>query len=174
MNRGQIRSYSEIGRYCSIGRDVSVGLGRHSLDRTTTSPHFTFPPSEAAYSGFASTNPKRRTIIGNDVWIGDGARINTGVTIGNGAIIATGAVVTKDVAAFEIVGGLPSRHIKWRFDEETRNALEEICWWQYNPSQLETVLRANPKETIAAFRNLSGQLDLFPPSHRAIVPTKSQ
>ena len=67
--------------------------------------------------------------IGNDVWIGEKAIILDGVTIGNGAVIAAGAVVTKDVQPYSIVGGVPAKHIKFRFDEETRCIIEQSCWW---------------------------------------------
>jgi len=52
--------------------------------------------------------------IGDDVWIGTGAKILKGVTIGNGAVIAAGALVKDDVAAYEIVGGVPAKTISSR------------------------------------------------------------
>lgn len=52
--------------------------------------------------------------IGDDVWIGAGAIVLPGVTIGMGAVIAAGAVVTKDVAAYSIVGGVPAKLIGTR------------------------------------------------------------
>ena len=61
--------------------------------------------------------------IGNDVWIGNNAVILPGVNIDNGAIIAAGAVVTKDVSPYEIVGGVPAKHLKFRFDENIRSEL---------------------------------------------------
>jgi carbonic anhydrase/acetyltransferase-like protein (isoleucine patch superfamily) len=69
--------------------------------------------------------------IGNNVWITFESLIMSGVTIGDGAIVAARAVVTKDVAPFEIVGGNPARHIAWRFDEPTREALLRIRWWDW-------------------------------------------
>lgn len=53
-------------------------------------------------------------IIGNDVWIGYGAQIMSGVEIGDGAVIAAGAVVTKNVAPYSVVGGVPAKKIKER------------------------------------------------------------
>ena len=64
--------------------------------------------------------------IGNDVWIGNNAVILPGVNIDNGAIIAAGAVVTKDVSPYEIVGGVPAKHLKFRFDENIRSELNKI------------------------------------------------
>jgi chloramphenicol O-acetyltransferase type B len=69
------------------------------------------------------------TDIGSDVWIGYRAIIMQGVTIGNGAVIGAGAVVTGDVPAYAIVGGVPAKILKYRFDEMTRDQLESSEWW---------------------------------------------
>ena len=55
--------------------------------------------------------------VGNDVWIGLEAVILLGVTIGDGAIIGARAVVTKDVPPYTIVGGVPAKMIRRRFDD---------------------------------------------------------
>jgi hypothetical protein len=72
------------------------------------------------------------TEIGNDVWIGDRVVIMSGVKIGDGAIVAAGAVVTKDVPPYAIVGGVPARVIKYRFDEKTIHRLLDLQWWRYD------------------------------------------
>ncbi|MET3352001.1 UNVERIFIED_ORG: acetyltransferase-like isoleucine patch superfamily enzyme [Arthrobacter sp. UYEF1] len=132
VNSGIIRSYAQIGRYCSIGRGVALGLGHHNLDGFSTSPFFEsyFP---AGTLKLAQAEPKRRIVIGNDCWIGDGAKIVSGVTIGDGAIVAAGAVVTKDVEAYAIVGGIPAKHMRYRFDEEIRRRLMASNWWDIDP-----------------------------------------
>lgn len=170
MNRGSIRSYSEIGRYCSIGRDVSVGLGRHDLTSTSTSPFFNFSNSTTPYEGFATHNPVRRTVIGSDVWIGDGARINTGVTVGHGAIIATGAVVVNDVEPYSIVGGIPAKHIRWRFDAEIRRRMLNTRWWEYEPFQLAESMVSEPSTLVQIWPNIVKQLRLFPVKYTSLVP----
>ena len=63
--------------------------------------------------------------VGNDVWIGYGAIVLSGVTIGNGAIIAAGSLVTKDVLAYDIVGGVPARAIARRFASDAEIFLHE-------------------------------------------------
>ena len=75
---------------------------------------------------------RRFTTIGNDVWIGHRAFIRAGVSIGDGAIVAAGAVVSKDVEPYSIVGGVPAKHIRYRFDQATIKRLLATQWWRYN------------------------------------------
>ena len=65
------------------------------------------------------------------MWIGSGVTILSGVKIGDGAVIGVECVVTKDVPAYAIVGGIPARLIRYRFDEPTRSLLEHIAWWHW-------------------------------------------
>ena len=79
-------------------------------------------------------------VIGNDVWIGYEAVIMAGVHIGNGAIIAARAVVTKDVPPYTIVGGVPARPIRKRFDEEVIQELETLKWWDWSAEKIRRCL----------------------------------
>lgn len=144
VNSGAIRSYVEIGRYCSIGRDVSLGLGHHNVKGISGSPFFEHLSSGGAMK-LASEEPRRRVVIGHDCWIGDGVKILSGVTIGHGAVLAAGCVVTKDVRPYEIVGGVPAKTLGRRFDDETVEALLRTRWWDLDPSWLQ--------------RNLAGGID---------------
>jgi acetyltransferase-like isoleucine patch superfamily enzyme len=128
-----------IGRYCSINETVEIIPGGiHPTDRVTT---FLFGQASRdgipGLSGVAFEDDLDISItsgpiaIGNDVWIARGAVVLSGVTIGDGAVVAAGAVVTSDVAPYEVVGGVPARHLKWRFDEETRVGLSRITWWNW-------------------------------------------
>ena len=76
-------------------------------------------------------------IIGNDAWIGYDAIIRAGVTIGDGAIIGTRALVTKDVEPYTIVGGIPAKPIRKRFDDETIAELERIRWWDWDEEKIK-------------------------------------
>ena len=71
-----------------------------------------------------------KTFIGNDVWIGADVKIKSGITIGNGAVIGAGAVVTKNIPDFAVVGGVPAKIIKYRFDDETISKLLDSNWWE--------------------------------------------
>lgn len=127
-----------IGRFCMINETVElIPGGIHPMDRVTT---FQFgEASRKGVPGLGGVELKEDDhgtsngpiIIGNDVWIAREVIVLSGVTIGDGAVVAAGAVVTSDVAPYEMVGGVPARHLKWRFDEGTRSGLCEIEWWRW-------------------------------------------
>ena len=75
--------------------------------------------------------------IGSDVWIGTNAVILSGVRIGDGAVVGAGAIVTKDVEPYEIVGGVPARHICYRFSKEMIVSFLRIKWWNWSLSKIE-------------------------------------
>ncbi len=125
----------KIGKFCSIacGAKFIFNAANHALQSLSTYPfpiffeEWNLPTDTAsiakAWDSHGDIN------VGNDVWIGYEAVIFSGVTIGDGAIIGTRAVVTKDVPPYTIVGGVPAKPIRKRFDEETVKKLENIRWW---------------------------------------------
>jgi len=133
-----------IGKFCSIACGVKFIFtsANHSLKSLSTYP---FPLFYEEY-GILQKNVtqawdnKGDIIIGNDVWIGYEAVIMSGVHIGNGAIIGTRAVVTKDVEPYTIVGGIPARQIRKRFNDETIEKLQSICWWDWDKEKLNEKL----------------------------------
>ena len=96
------KSKVQIGKYCAIGRYVSITSRGHSLE---------FPTSDEIHK--MHEHIEKDTIIGDYVWIGDHVFIKHGVKIDDYAVIGAGSVVVKDVKAFEIVGGVPAKHIKF-------------------------------------------------------------
>jgi bifunctional N-acetylglucosamine-1-phosphate-uridyltransferase/glucosamine-1-phosphate-acetyltransferase GlmU-like protein len=119
-----------VGKFCSIGTNVVAGLGIHPTHFVSTHPAFySFKPSIYTFASTTAVEEEKQIRIGHDVWIGSYARIMDGVTIGNGAVIAAGAIVTTDVPDYAIVGGVPAKVIKYRFDESTCQKLLESKWW---------------------------------------------
>ncbi|MCT9629567.1 DapH/DapD/GlmU-related protein [Pseudomonas aeruginosa] len=98
-----------------------------------------------------STTTRGDVVIGSDCWICTNALIPSGVTIGHGAVVAAGAVVTRDVPPFAIVGGNPARQIRWRFEEDVREALLASAWWDWPVDEVKRVARALCSTDMPAF-----------------------
>lgn len=136
INRDKLK----IGKFCSIacGTKFLFNSANHALDSLSTYPFPLF---------FEEWNLEKEKVteawdnrgdivIGNDVWIGYEAVILSGVTIGDGAIIGTRAVVTKDVPPYTIVGGIPAKPIRKRFDEKVIKELLKIKWWDWTEEKI--------------------------------------
>lgn len=118
-----------IGRYCSIHNQAYVFLGgMHDAAAVST---FHFRRVLGLGGPLEQPLSKGAVTIGNDVWIAFEAVVLSGVTIGDGAVVMSRAVVTHDVEPYEIVGGVPARHVGWRFDKPVREALLRIKWWAW-------------------------------------------
>ena len=136
INRDKLK----IGKFCSIacGTKFLFNSANHALDSLSTYPFPLF---------FEEWNLEKEKVtdawdnrgdivIGNDVWIGYEAVILSGVTIGDGAIIGTRAVVTKDVPPYTIVGGVPAKPIRKRFDEKVIEELLKIKWCDWTEEKI--------------------------------------
>lgn len=110
LSWGGENEHLTIGNFVSIAEDVEfVQGGNHRLDTITT-----YPIKAMISENEIEAISKGPIIVGDDVWIGRGAKILSGVVVGQGAVIAAGAVVTKNIDPYEIVGGVPAKHIKYR------------------------------------------------------------
>ena len=131
MNRDKL----VIGKFCSIacGAKFLMNSGNHSMRSLAAYPFPLFYEEWGLDRGDVANAWDNRgdIVIGNDVWIGYEAVIMAGVTVGDGAIIGTRAVVTRDVAPYTIVGGIPAKPIRKRFAEDTIARLQEIRWWDW-------------------------------------------
>lgn len=133
--------FTEIGKFCSIGANCATSVGIHPTDMVSTSPVFysTLKQCGVTFAENDYIHEHKNVSIGNDVFIGINVTILDGIRIGNGAIIAAGAVVTKDVPPYAIVGGVPAKILRYRFDQSTIEQLQETCWWDLDDQSLKSV-----------------------------------
>jgi acetyltransferase-like isoleucine patch superfamily enzyme len=127
---------TQIGKFCSISYNCQIGLPDHPTNYISSHP--------ATYGAYHQANlfdfgfeEKEGPIIGNDVWIGVNAVILRGITVHDGAIVAAGAIVISDVPAYSIVGGVPAKVIKYRFDDEKIAFLKKLKWWDLSAEELQ-------------------------------------
>lgn len=144
---------SVIGKFCSIAPNVCVGVGQHPLSLVSTSPRV-YQGNSAYYRH--SSEPVH---IGHDVWIGRNAIIQDGKTVGTGAVIASGAVVTKDVPPYAIVGGVPAKIIKYRFDPAIIKELLASQWWDYPIETICSLPYDNPEQFLQQLKQLKNNSD---------------
>lgn len=131
---------ADIGPFCSIAGAVKIGLASHPTTMVCSSPVFydhdqPLPKFFTSSRLFIDNLP--RTVIGADVWLGEGVMVKAGVRIGVGAVIGAGAVVTKDVAPYVIAAGNPCRTIRLRFTEDVCNRLLASRWWELGEADLQ-------------------------------------
>jgi acetyltransferase-like isoleucine patch superfamily enzyme len=128
-------NFCEIGKFTCIGPNVKIGLGSHPTSEFISVHPVFYSMAAQVGTTFSDDNyfqEYEKTVIGNDVWIGANVIIKSGIVIGDGAIIASGSVVTKDVMSYSVMGGVPSKLIKMRFQKDEIEKLLDIKWWNYD------------------------------------------
>lgn len=140
---------TRIGSFCSIASNCSIGGGSHPTDKFSTSPIF-YSGKNIFRKNFSQIkyNAEKTVEIGNDVWIGEKVFIKDGITIGNGAVIGALSIVTHNVPPYAIVGGVPAKIIRYRFDQDTINTLEKLQWWSFDETKLKQFTKLVEKSAI--------------------------
>ncbi len=142
-----------IGKFSNIASTVRINATNHPVSRPTLH-HFTYRASdywddaEHEAEFFAARRAKRVT-VGHDTWLGHGSTLLPGVTVGDGASVGAGAVVTKDVAPYTIVAGVPARPVRKRFDATTAERFQTLAWWDWDHARL--------RASLDDFRSLSAE-----------------
>lgn len=150
-----------IGKFCSIacGAKFMFTSGNHSMKSLS---NYTFPIFFEEWGLNAKDitsawDNKGDIVIGNDVWIGYEAIIMSGVRIGDGAVIASRAVVTKDVPPYTIVGGVPAKQIRKRFNDEVIDKLINIRWWDWSREKITANIAAIQSGDIDSLINAANE-----------------
>ena len=145
-----------VGAFCSFASGCDAVIN-HSTRYISThpfvSPHIKLPDDNGEwicnYDDFKDypwyfdgvkphgiVDKLKRSVIGNDVWLGKNVILCNGINIGDGSIAVAGAVVVKDIPAYAIVGGVPAKIIKYRYTKEQILALRNIAWWNWDDEKI--------------------------------------
>ena len=135
---------AKIGKFANIAAFTRIGPTDHPWHKASQH-HFLYRSQDyfeesSVDSDWFAVRESRVLTFGHDVWVGHGAVIKPEVTLGNGSIVASSAVVTKDVAPYMIVTGIPAEPLRPRFSDKTMADMESLAWWNWDHEQLQTAL----------------------------------
>ncbi|MGD0184906.1 MAG: DapH/DapD/GlmU-related protein [Roseiarcus sp.] len=135
---------ARIGKFVNIASHARLNATNHPTWRATLH-HFTYRahdywPDATREESFFDWRRENTVMVGHDVWIGHGVTVTPGVSIGNGAVVGAGAVVTRDVAPYTIVGGVPARPLKDRFEPGVGERMDALAWWDWPHAALRAAL----------------------------------
>lgn len=142
-----------VGKFANIASFVRIGPTDHPMGLAALH-HFHYRSADywddaEPDAAFFAHRASRRAVIGHDSWIGHGAVVRPEVTVGHGAVVASSAVVTKDVAPYTVVAGIPAVPLKRRLPEAVAERLIALAWWDWAHDRLRAALadfRALPAE----------------------------
>lgn len=133
-----------VGKFSNIAAYVRIGATDHPMEKASlhhfhyrSADYFDDAADDDAWFGHRRT---RRTVIGHDTWLGHGAQVRPDVTIGHGAVVAGGAIVTKDVAPYTIVAGIPAVPLRARYALGIADRISAIAWWDWPHDRLRAAL----------------------------------
>ncbi len=133
-----------IGKFANIASYTRIGPTDHPL-QTASLHHFLYRSADywddtEFDEDFFAHRKSRRVTIGHDTWLGHNCIIKPEVTVGDGAVVASGAVVTKDVAPYTIVAGMPAKPLRLRQPPEIAERLIALAWWDWDHDRLRAAL----------------------------------
>jgi len=124
---------SNIGRYCSIANNCSIGQGEHKLDRISTNSIFYDNPYQLLTEGDVN--------IGHDVWIAVDSIVRRGITMGIGSVLGANSFLNIDLPPFAIAAGNPARIIKYRFSDEHIKLILDSQWFNYDLENARRIIK---------------------------------
>lgn len=160
-----------IGRYCAIARGVKIGNGNHPtnwMGINACQYLKNFHEYDKLFDGkirVKEFQPRKHTVIGNDVWIGANVYIKDGVKIGDGAIVGANSVVVHDVEPYAIVAGCPAKIIRYRFSPEVIKELLELQWWNYSIADFGAIDFDDIEKAISQLKEVLPKLKPYKSRH---------
>lgn len=151
---------AEVGKFANIASFTRIGPTDHPMQRASLH-HFLYRSADY-WDGsqddpaFFAHRASRRAYIGHDTWIGHGAIVRPERRVGHGAVVAAGAVVTKDVAPYTIVAGVPAVPLRRRFAPDIAERLLALAWWDWEHARLHAALEDFRALEIGAFLEKHG------------------
>lgn len=135
---------ADVGKFANIASFVRIGATDHPLDRASLH-HFMYRSAsywDAAEDDAAwfAARRARRAAIGHDTWLGHNAQIKPEVRVGHGAVVAAGAIVTRDVAPYAIVAGVPAAPVRARLPARLAERMMALAWWDWEHDALLAAL----------------------------------
>lgn len=124
-----------IGSFCAFGQDIKIITSNHNYNYLSI--QYSLYNKIFKEKPYDNKTKENFVEIGSDVWIGDNVIILPNVKIGSGSIIAAGSIVTKSFEPYSIIGGVPAKFIKHRFDSNTRKELLSLNWWNWSDEKIK-------------------------------------